>query len=530
MTAADITAPTAAGRVAGQSDGTTMTFLGIPYAARPTGPRRFLPPAPPAGWTGTRDATAYGPRAPQLTRPSSGRAAVIPADSGPTDEDCLRLNVWTPSLAGKRPVLVWLHGGGFFAGSGSWSVTDGRALARQHDVTVVSVNHRLGLLGHLYLGDALGPDYATSGNTGMLDLVAALTWVRDNIEGFGGDPDCVTIFGQSGGAGKVLALLAMPAARGLFHRAIMQSGTSLQPGSAPGLDLAGAADVAGQALKFLDLSRDDPRQLLELPAERLLAAQAELMKNWTPGSRGGRSFRPVVDGVSLPVHPWDALAGGQGAPVPVMIGSTLDETRLFLYEAMPAFSAAPAAFTLAEDELTRRVAAHLDEPAAARAVIAHYRSTHPGASALDVYSAITSDFLRVGAAEHAERKLAGAQRTDGYGAAYVYLFAWRSPLFGGALGASHTFELPFLFGTLDEVPATAAGDGRLRVAAAVSGSWAQFARTGQPGHDLTGRWPAYTLGARPTMVFDTESGVRDDPLGTDRDFWMHMTSTDRRLP
>jgi para-nitrobenzyl esterase len=514
----EITAQTISGLVRGRNDGRGLAFLGIPYAAPPTGARRFLPPAEPSPWTGVLDAAVYGSRAPQTVRESSGRAAVIPADSGPWNEDCLRLNVWTPSLTGKRPVLVWLHGGGFFAGSGSWSVTEGAALARQQDVTVVSVNHRLGLLGHLYLGETLGPDYAASGNAGMLDLVAALRWIRDNIAAFGGDPQCVTIFGQSGGAGKVLALLTMPAARGLFHRAVMQSGTSLQPGSAPGLDRGEAADVAGRVLTSLELNAADAPRLLELPAERLLAAQAELMKNWTPGSRGGRSFRPVVDGKSLPRHPWDSLTRGESAQVPVMIGSTLDETRLFLYEAVPAFSADPAGFTMTEEDLLRRIAAHLDEPAAARAVVAHYRSTHPGASGLDIYSAVTSDFLRVGAAQHAERKLAG-----GGPPAYVYLFRWRSPLFGGALGAAHTFELPFLFGTMNGVPATATGEGRVDLAAAVSSSWAEFARTGQPGNEQTGPWPAYTVDARPTMIFDTESTVSSDPLAADREFWMQLS-------
>lgn len=515
---AEATASTTSGRVRGRDSGSGLAFFGIPYAAPPTGARRFLPPAAAPGWTGTLDASSYGPRAPQLSRVSPGRAAVIPAETGPWDEDCLRLNVWTPALTGKRPVLVWLHGGGFFAGSGSWSVTAGAALARQQDVTVVSVNHRLGLLGHLYLGDTLGPEYAASGNAGMLDLVAALGWIRDNIAAFGGDPQCVTIFGQSGGAGKVLALLTMPAARGLFHRAILQSGTSVQPDSGPGLPRDDAAEVTEQVLKFLGLGAAGRGQLLNEPAEHLLAAQADLMKNWTPGSRGGRSFRPVVDGLSLPRHPWDTLTAGESAPVPVMIGSTLDETRIFLYESTPAFSADPAGFDLAEGDLERRVAAHLDDPAEAPAVLAHYRSTHPEASGLGLYSAITSDFLRVGAAQHAERKLAGGGPT-----AYVYLFRWRSPLFGGALGASHTFELPFLFGTMDIAPATAAGEGRAGLAAALSGSWAHFARTGRPGTDLTGPWPAYNRETRPTMIFDTETGVSADPLAADREFWMRRT-------
>lgn len=512
-TRTEITALTANGIVRGRRDAAGCAFLGIPYAAPPTGARRFLPPAETMPWAGVREAGAFGVRAPQNVG-SRNRTTVLPADTRPWGEDCLTLNVWTPAVTGKRPVLVWLHGGGFFAGSGSWSLTEGAALARQHDVTVVSVNHRLGLFGYLYLAEALGPDYQSSGNIGMLDLVAALRWVRQNIAGFGGDPGCVTIFGQSGGAGKVLGLLTMPAARGLFHRAVMQSGTSINPGSAPGLDAGEAADVAGRVLDFLDLA-DHPERLRDVPAERLLDAQAELMKGWTPGSRGGRSFRPVLDGAVLPRHPWESLSSGDSAQIPVMIGSTLDETRLFFYDAEPAFRADPHGYRLAEADLRGRVAAHLDDADEVPDVIAHYRSTHPGASNLDIHTAITSDFLRVGAAQHAERKIDGAGEP-----AYVYLFRWRSPLFGGALGSSHTFELPFLFGTIDRAPATATGAARAELAAAVSGAWAEFARTGRPGKALTGSWPPYSRDHRVTMIFDVETAVAEDPLGADREFWM----------
>lgn len=512
-TATEVTALSSSGALRGRRDADVCTFLGIPYATPPTGTRRFQPPAEATPWTGVRDAGAFGPPAPQNSG-ASNKDAVLPGGSSPWSEDCLTLNVWTPDLTGKRPVLLWLHGGGFFAGSSGWTLTEGTALARQHDVTIVSVNHRLGLFGYLHLAEALGPDYQSSGNAGLLDIVAALKWVRDNIAGFGGDPDCVTLFGQSGGAAKILGLMAMPAASGLFHRAVLQSGTSLNPAMGPGQDAGEAAAAAGELLGLLGIE-DHPERLLAMPAGQLVAAQAELMKGWTPGGRGGRSFRPVVDGAAMPHHPAESLSRGDSAQIPVLIGSTLDETTIFLYDADQAFCADPQGYRLAESDLRSRVAAQLADADAAPDVIAHYRSTHPGASNLAIYTAITSDFFRLGAVQHAEWKI------DGAGApVYAYLFQWRSPLFGGVLGAAHCFELPFIFGTMDRAKATASGLGRTELAAAMSGAWAQFARTGQPGIALTGPWPSYGKERRATMNFDVETGVTDDPFAADREFWV----------
>ncbi|OLT05204.1 hypothetical protein BJF90_19980 [Pseudonocardia sp. CNS-004] len=318
MTIADSTiADTTRGKVEGTAEHGVHRFLGIPYAAPVSGRGRFLPPTPATPWTGVRQAVAPGPVAPQFSVP--GRPAL--AEPG---EDCLVLNVWTPALTGNRPVLVWIHGGGFIAGTGYAPHTAGAALASGEDVVVVSLNHRLGLLGFLHLAELGGADWGFEANPSLLDLVAALEWVRDNIAGFGGDPSSVTIFGHSGGGGKVTSLLTSPAARDLFHRAVVLGGPPF------GLKDTGRATlVAERALRMLDMDRADPTALQDLPLERLLEVQGRLGVGRGP-TENGMLFAPVVGTPSVPAYPAEALAAGVGADIPLLTGTALDEARFML--------------------------------------------------------------------------------------------------------------------------------------------------------------------------------------------------------
>ena len=501
------------GKLRGDRSDGVATFLGIPYAAPPIDDKRFRPPSPLEPWGGIHDALTYGNYAIQ-SRLSQPRG-VLPPNDGPTSEDCLVLNVWSPDLDGSAPVLVWLHGGGMMSGSGSWSLTEGGPLARRENVVVVTLNHRLGLLGYLHLGAVLGEDYATSGNAGMLDIVAALAWVRDNVAAFGGDPGRVTIFGQSGGAAKVLAMMSMPDAKGLFHRAIMQSGTGHHPGGAPGVALEEATTVTETVLGHLGLNAGSANQIMSAPVEQLLDAQRELLRGWYPGSAGGRSFRPVVDGIAMPRHPWVAMEDGYSSDIPVLIGSTIDEVRLFLWDMESGFRDDPAGFEIPDEALHTRLLGHLGDRT--DDVISHYRTTHPGASNVEIYVAISSDFLRIGVIDHAERKLKGGGKPP-----YTYLFTWKSPLYGGAFGSSHTFDIPFIFDTTDRALVTESGPGRDELTAAMSGAWAEFARSGAPTRTDLAAWKPYSTDERPTMIFDVDSHMEFDPLATDRKFWAEL--------
>src|ERR1700731_2448948 len=367
----------AAGKLRGISAAGIHSFKGIPYGALPTRRDRFMPPEPPQPWGGVRDASAYAGRAWQLPNRPKRRAVLEtllgPADTTPEGEDCLSLNVWTPGVAdgAQRPVMVWLHGGAFGYGSGNRAVTDGANLARRGDVVVVSVNHRLNIFGFLHLADIAGPVWAHSGNAGVLDLVAALRWVRDNIERFGGDPGKVTIFGESGGVGKVSVLLAMPAARGLFHRAIIQSGAAIRVSTR---ERANA--LAEAVLKEVEVGRNEYERLQTVPAERLLAAIA-------PGPRAaGRSrwpfldrydFGPVVDGSDLPQHPADPGAPPTAGDIPLMVGGTREESAFFLADDDAVWNG-----SLTEAELRDRVAAVAG--AEADALLAAYRAALPQAN------------------------------------------------------------------------------------------------------------------------------------------------------
>jgi len=499
----DAIVETTAGKVRGATVDAIHGFKGIPYGAPTGGRNRFRPPRKPEPWAGVRDALAYGFSSPQPTMGMSGLQTIIGGQprQEPESEDCLYLNVWTPALGdgGKRPVLFWCHGGGFTMGSGSAGFYHGRNLARRGDVVVVTVNHRLGPLGYCYLGELAGEDYALSGNAGMLDLVAALEWVRDNIAAFGGDPGNVTIFGESGGGAKVSTLLAMPAAAGLFQRAIVQSG--------PGLRMATREQASRQAerfLKALDIPVSQVERLEDAPLERIFAAHAEVNRNPLLG------WRPVVDGQALPQHPFDPVAPAVSASVPLIIGTNKDEATLFLLNDrdLPA---------LDEAGLLSRVRELAGEHAGE--LIAAYKRAFPQATPGDLFTAMASDrMMRRNSITQAERKHA-----QGAAPVYMYLFTWETPALQGRLKSCHALEIPFVFDNIARGGNFTANRPECQgLADRMSEAWLAFARAGVPAYRDLPAWPAYTPGERATMIFDIPCRVENDPYGEIRQVWSRI--------
>lgn len=490
MTPTTPTVTTDCGRLAGEWDRGVSVFRGVPFAAPPVGPLRFRPPQPPVPWDGVRPATTFGPAPAQVSGPLSSLPGFAVDD---TDEDCLTLNVWTPAAdGGSRPVMVWVPGGGFAQGSGSQAIYDGAALAGRGDVVVVTMNYRLGALGFLYLDPGVGID-GYRANLGLLDQVAALRWVQANIAGFGGDPDNVTVFGESAGAMSVTCLLGLPEAHGLFRRAVAQSGASLDM-----LTPDRAQAVTDHFLGHLGLRPGDAVKLLDLPLDALLSAQQECATSFRRLAEG-LPFRPVTDGDVLPRPPVEALAGGAARHVPLLIGTNLDEWRLFGL-------ADPRAATLDEARLRDRLE-RLMEGAGPIAVA--YRRALPDASPTELWYAFQSDRLfMVPATRFAEAQAQHQPDT------YVYLWTRPSPI--EVLGACHGLEIPFVFGNL-EAPGMAvfAGTGAevAELSRRAQDAWLAFARTGQPG------WPPYELERRTTMVFDSPTRMEDDPLRARRQAW-----------
>jgi para-nitrobenzyl esterase len=493
---------TASGKVRGSSRNGIFTFKGIPYAASTAGAARFLPPQKPAPWTGVRSSMTYGQVCPQPARAgwaNDEEAWLFNWDDGQPGEDCLRVNIWSPGLDNrKRPVMFWLHGGGYTAGSGQELPSyDGESVARRGDVVVVSINHRLNVLGYLNLAD-YGSQYADSANVGMLDIVAALEWVRDNIAGFGGDPGTVMIFGQSGGGGKVSTLMAMPSAKGLFHRAICESGSTLRVGNE---DVS--RSTAAALLKELGLDKSSVEKLHDIPIADLEAAAVKVTR--PPRLTGVINIRsmserpgwyPVMDSHIVAQHPFDPQASPLSASVPLLAGSTLNEFTTGINR--------PDAFDMTQAELEKHAAdAYQDR---AGQVIASYRQLYPNANPFQLWSVIATTGMRRNVVEQCARKAA-----QNAAPAYCYQFAWQTPILNGRLMSFHCSELAFVFNNTARCDRmTGDGEAARALAAKMSDAWIAFTRTGNPGTKALPHWKPFTDAARTTMIFNDTCEAKDN--------------------
>jgi len=494
---------TTSGKIEGVFRKGLYVFRGIPYAAPPVGERRWLPPEPPQPWGGVRPAKEFAPSAPQ---PPMDIQFLEPPEKQTQSEDCLYLNIWTPGLDGaKRPVMVWIHGGFFTTGAGSWLRYNGRTLSTRGDVVIVTINYRLGVLGFLNLNEVTKGRIPATGNEGLLDQVLALEWVRDNISRFGGDPYNVTIFAESAGAMSGGVLLAMPRARGLFHRAILQSGAAHQVNS-----LERAEKVGAIFLDILDIKPTEVNKLWSLTEQQLLNAQVKVMaKARDPKlAMDGLPLKPVVDGNLILGLPIRAIAGGAADNVAVLIGTTLDEWKLFAILDKNLAS-------LDEAGLLRRCQ-RLIPKRDVSGLIETYRQARSQrnlpVTPAELYIAIQSDrVFRMPAIRLAEAHYRRQQPT------YMYLFNWVSPLMNGILGSCHALDLGFVFGTLDD-NFTGSGEEAQALSRKIQGAWLSFARHGDTSCQSIGKWERYD-GRRETMVLGKQCRLVEAPYDEERRAW-----------
>ncbi len=484
------------GSVRGMTVSGIHTFRGIPYGADTSGPNRFMPPNPPVAWSEVRDAFAYGPAAPQAPiNPTDAYGQSVNWDmhvKTGVSEDCLKLNIWTPGLKtdGLRPVLFYMHGGGFTNGSGG-IIFDGDPLSRMGDVVVVTVNHRLGPFGFLDLGGAMhSENFASAANVGMLDLVAALTWVNKNITQFGGNPDNVTIFGQSGGGAKASTLMVMPAAQGLFHKVAVQSGSTIQ------LQPRENAIVQTRSLlEELRITSDNLHTIQEIPWTTIIDAEANTR------------FGPVVDSEIIPRHPFDPDAPEISKNIPLLIGYTREDAGLRNLKAS----------TLSEDELAQWLQETYSDDG--KEILHTYRQFYPSASPFQIQGRIRTD-ARTGrrATQMAERK--AEQRAA---PAFLYEMTWSSPAFEGRFGATHGVDLGLILGSARDPIAGNTAEARM-LAKSLGAAMIAFARNGNPTCDQLPPWKSYTVEDGATMILDVESRLAHHPKKTLRTLWDKILS------
>lgn len=479
-------ATTKYGQVRGYAENGIKVFKGIPYGAD-TSKTRFMPPRPPEKWNDIRESVEYGPSSPQRSR-----------EGLTMSEDCLVLNVFTPSLRdkGKRPVMFYIHGGAYSGGTGSSPLYDGVRLCKRGDVVVVSVNHRLNAFGYLYLSRFGGEEFADSGNAGQLDLVLALQWVRDNIIEFGGDPNNIMVFGQSGGGAKIATMMAMPTAKGLFHRAATMSGQQITASGPLNATLRTQA-----LLDALKVTRQNIKEILTIPFEKIVDA---LSAKDPVLSFGSVYFGPVLDQRSLMRHPFYPDAPPQSANIPMIIGNTHDETRAFL-------GVDASNFTVTWEQLPDKLIPNLRVDIDPEFVIKEYRKLYPNLSASDLLFKITtaSRSWRGAIIEAEERAKSGSP-------AYAYQLDWATPKDNGKFGAPHASDIQLVFDNLDKPGATAIGPQAQKMADMMSETFIAFARTGNPNNKMIPAWKKYTMEHRETMLFDVPAHVENDPRGAER--------------
>jgi para-nitrobenzyl esterase len=510
---------TTSGKVRGFNNQGIFTFRGVRYGASTAGKNRFMPPKKPEPWTGVHDATGYGYRAAQtnpatrgVAGPESEMAQILAGSDGfrvppPESEDCLFLNVWTPGLGAtkKRPVMVWLHGGGFSQGSSSDLLYDGTNLARRGDVVMVGINHRLNVFGYTHFGDFGRPEFAHSGNAGQLDIIAALEWVRDNIERFGGDPKRVMIFGESGGGAKVSMLLASPPAKGLFHSAVIESG--------PGIRMAerdAASKAAEMLLGELGLNPVQLPDIQNMSTDRILNAYFRTTAKFRGGGLGSGAFSPVLDPDILPAHPFEPAATRISEDVPVMIGWNKTEATVFSLSD-------PQVFTLDEAGMKTRIEGLVGPDT--EQLIKAYRTEFPKLSPSGIYFyAASYSMMGANSVRIAERKSA-----LGKAPVYVYRLDWETPISNGKLMSPHGLEMPMVFDNVEEggFAMTNGSPEAKKLAPAMSESWIAFAGTGNPNSKKSGlpKWEPYDSAKRAVMIFDNPCKVAYDPQKEQREIF-----------